>query len=167
MSRRRRFIDYHGMASLAKHFFDKVSIVPSCNKTNSLVVGIILFAAATAVLAGCNPAELQQQIVIDKVVAEARKQAQKSVKENPRVFKSARVDKEGDTVLLLEYTLQPQAQQRVRELHAEYMNSLKHNEINRKDFEQMADYGVSVHVVYKSVSGETLLDERVTIEDIR
>ena len=118
------------------------------------------------VFIGCSPAQIQRDIVLDRVVAEARTRCKEEVRKNPRIFKSVDVRTENGDTLVLEYVVQPEAESRVQELHNGYMDTLQNDEAHRADFVKVADYGISVRVIYKNVAGNSLLDTRITRDDL-
>ncbi len=125
-----------------------------------------LFLLPTLFCAGCSPAQVQRDIVLDQVVKEATTRCKQAVMENPRVFKSVDVRSENGDTLVLEYVVQPEAESRVAELHNEYMTTLQNDEAHRKDFLRVADYGISVRVIYNNSAGTSLLDSRITRDDL-
>jgi hypothetical protein len=118
------------------------------------------------VLNGCSPGQIQRDIVLDRVVREATTRCKEEVRKNPRIFKSVDVRTENGDTLVLDYVVQPEAESRVQELHNEYMNTLQNNETHRDDFIKVADYGISVRVIYQNAAGESLLDTRITRDDL-
>ena len=123
-------------------------------------------ALPVLVLLGCSPAQIQRDIVLDRVVTEATTRCKEEVRKNPRIFKSVDVRTENGDTLVLDYVVQPEAESRVQELHNEYMTTLQNDETHRDDFVKVADYGISVRVIYRSAGGEPLLDTRITRDDL-
>lgn len=130
-----------------------------------------LFMAALSTLplftlVGCSPARIQRDMVLDRVVTEATTRCKEEVKKNPRIFKSVDVRTENGDTLVLDYVVQPEAESRVQELHNGYMETLHSDEAHRDDFVKVADYGITVRVIYRTGAGTSLLDTRITRDDL-
>lgn len=134
-----------------------------CNLHSLLICLPVL---ALSMLTSCSPAEIQRTIALDKVVAEARTRATEAVKKNPRVFRSVDVRSENGDTLVVEYVVTPEAESSVPQMHDDYLADLRSNEQHRKDFLRVADMGIVARVIYKSVSGELLLEDKMTRETL-
>jgi hypothetical protein len=143
------------------------AMTKSGNNPDPLIHSLIcLLLLPVVLLAACSPAEIKRTIAMDKVLAEARTRTAASVRQNPRVFKSADVRSENGDTLVIEYVVTPEAESRVQQMHNEYLTELRANEQYRKDFLRVADLGISSRVIYKSGTGELLLEDTLTRETL-
>ncbi len=128
--------------------------------SQSLLVIVVLVSA------GCSPAQIKRDFIIDQVIQGAQKYAATAMREHSDIFRDVKVSKEGSDTVHLEFTLQPQAETSASDLRNEYLAALKENEAGRREMKQVLDAGIHFHVIYRNSSREVLDDFRLTSGDL-
>lgn len=128
----------------------------------------LLVVFSMALLAGgCSPAQIRKDIVIDRVVTEAKKRSLQAVRDNPEVFQRINVRREGDDTVVFEYVLKPEAEWRLQELGNSFRNPPPSRENEKKDLQFLADEGISARIIFQNMAGDVLDDFRLTGDDLK
>ncbi len=138
----------------------------SVNIRNALANPVAAVLLLAMLVPACSPAQIRKDIVIDRVIQEARTRSQQALRENPGVFARIDVRREGDDTIVFEYLLKPEAEWRVAELSNSFRNPPRANEQDRKDLQFIANEGISARILFKNAAGDVLDDFRLTADDL-